>query len=110
MTDSVNIGGRLDALVTALRAEGISAGLTAAEVNAPGVLVGLESIGPALLAGPPAVVASLDLLVPDVGFPTVYTHLSTLIDALAEVGLDTVASITNQAGQVIGWRATVPLD
>lgn len=110
MTWPANIGRRLDALVTELRAAGVSASLTVSEVNAPGVLVELDSIGPATLAGPPQVVAGLALLVPDVGFPTVYTHLSGLIDALGALGVETVASVTNQAGQVIGWRATLPLD
>lgn len=101
---------RLEVIVTAIRATGVGAGLTAAEVHAPGVVVGLESIGPATLAGAPVVVASLDLLVPDVGYPTVYTHLSTLIDALDTLGVDTVSPINNAAGQVVGWRATLPLD
>lgn len=106
----VNIGGQLDALVTQLRAAGVSASLSPSEVNPPGVLVGLDSLGPAVLAGPPGVIASLDLVVPDVGFPSVYTHLSTLIDELAKIGVENVGSITNAAGQVIGWRATLPLD
>lgn len=106
----MTLDARLAALATRIRDLGIGASIDAADLQLPGVLVGIDSVAYDTLAGEPSVVASLDVLVADTDRAGSYRSLGTVIDALAVLPVETVASVTNSAGQTIGWRALIQLD
>lgn len=100
---------RLAALAESIRELGIGAAIDPADLSPPGVLVGVDSVAFDTLAGGPAVTASLDVLVGDTGIAGAFRSLGVVLDALTVLPVDAVSAITNQAGQTIGWRATIDL-
>ncbi|MEU3475349.1 hypothetical protein [Rhodococcus sp. NPDC006774] len=101
---------RLALLVAEVRTLGIGAATDTADLQLPGVLVGVDSVAYDTLSGEPSIIASLDVLVPDADRAGAYRNLGIVLDALARLPVEAVSSITNAAGQTIGWRALYPLD
>lgn len=100
---------RLTALADAIRELGVNAGIDPADLTPPAVLVGVDTIDTSTLAGAPLYIASLDVLAPDRTRPGTYDDLDAVFTALSTLPLTGVSSVTNAAGQVIGWRATIDL-
>lgn len=76
---AINLNGPLDAVVELLEAAGIRATTDPADINAPAVLVGLDSFQPGTLADW-QVTAQLVLFVPDNGGARIKTALAELFN------------------------------
>lgn len=107
MTD---LDARLDALAQAIRDLGVNASTDVADLTPPAVLVGVDRVEFGTLNGDVMVTASIDVLAPDRTRGGTWREVGRVFDALTALPIEGVASIVNSAGQVIGWRATYPLD